>query len=36
MRRWGMTGKQLEFTGFYAAARDDCLRMVLALIFHGV
>lgn len=32
MRRWGMTGKQLEFTGFYVAARDDCLRIVLVTV----
>jgi DNA-directed RNA polymerase specialized sigma24 family protein len=32
MRRWGMTAKQLEFTGFYAAARDDCLRIVLVTV----
>lgn len=32
MRRWGMTGKQLEFTGFYAAARGDCLRIVLVTV----
>ena len=32
MRRWGMTGKQLDFTGFYAAARDDCLRIVLVTV----
>jgi DNA-directed RNA polymerase specialized sigma24 family protein len=27
-----MTGKQLEFTSFYAAARDDCLRIVLVTV----
>ena len=32
MRRWGMTGKQLEFTSFYAAAKDDCLRIVLVTV----
>jgi hypothetical protein len=32
MRRWAMTGKQLEFTSFYAAARDDCLRIVLVTV----
>jgi RNA polymerase sigma-70 factor (sigma-E family) len=32
MRRWGMTGKQLEFTSFYAAARGDCLRIVLVTV----
>lgn len=29
-----MTGKQLEFTSFYAAARDDCLRIVLVTVGH--
>jgi len=29
---WGMTGKQLEFSDFYAAARDDCLRIVLVTV----
>ena len=28
MRNGGMTDKRLEFTGFYDAARDDCLRIV--------
>ena len=27
-----MTGKQSEFTSFYAAARDDCLRIVLVTV----
>ena len=27
-----MTGKQLEFTSFYAAARDDCLRILLVTV----
>lgn len=27
-----MTGKQLEFTSFYAAARGDCLRIVLVTV----
>jgi RNA polymerase sigma-70 factor (ECF subfamily) len=29
---WGMTGKQLEFSSFYASARDDCLRIVLVTV----
>jgi RNA polymerase sigma factor (sigma-70 family) len=28
MRSGGMTDKRLEFTGFYDAARDDCLQIV--------
>ena len=31
MRRPGMTGKQLEFTSFYADAKDRCMRIVLAV-----
>lgn len=29
MRTWGMEQDRHDFTEFYAAARDDCLRMVL-------
>jgi|SRR5689334_6076847 len=29
MRSWGVEGDQHEFAEFYAAARDDCLRVVL-------
>jgi RNA polymerase sigma-70 factor (sigma-E family) len=29
MRRWGVEEDQHEFAEFYAAARDDCLRVVL-------
>lgn len=32
MRIWAMRGKQLEFTSFYAAARDDCLRIVVVAV----
>jgi len=32
MRKWSMTGKQLEFSSFYAAAKDDCLRSVLVTV----
>ena len=32
MRRCGMTGKQADFTSFYAAAKDDCLRIVLVTV----
>jgi hypothetical protein len=27
MRSWGVEQKRLEFAEFYAAARDDCLRI---------
>jgi RNA polymerase sigma-70 factor (sigma-E family) len=29
MRSWGVEQKRREFTEFYAAAKDDCLRIVL-------
>lgn len=29
MRRWGVEEDQREFAEFYAASRDDCLRVVL-------
>lgn len=32
MRRWGVTDKRLEFSDFYAAARDDCLQIVLVTV----
>ena len=32
MRRWGVTDKRLEFADFYAAARDDCLQIVLVTV----
>jgi RNA polymerase sigma-70 factor (sigma-E family) len=32
VRIWGVEQKQLEFSEFYAAARDDCLRIVLVSV----
>ena len=32
MRSWGVEQKRREFTGFYAAAKDDCLRIVLVSV----
>jgi RNA polymerase sigma-70 factor (sigma-E family) len=32
MRSWGVEQKQREFTEFYAAAKDDCLRIVLVSV----
>lgn len=32
MRSWGVEQKRLEFADFYAAARDDCLRIVLVSV----
>jgi DNA-directed RNA polymerase specialized sigma24 family protein len=32
MRRWGVRDKRLEFSDFYAAARDDCLHIVLVTV----
>jgi RNA polymerase sigma-70 factor (sigma-E family) len=32
MRSWGVEQKRLEFAEFYAAARDDCLRIVLVSV----
>ena len=29
MRSWGVEQKRREFTEFYAAAKDDCMRIVL-------
>ena len=29
MRIWGVEQDRLDFAEFYAAARDDCLRIVL-------
>jgi RNA polymerase sigma-70 factor (sigma-E family) len=32
MRSWGVEQKRREFTEFYAAAKDDCLRIVLVSV----
>jgi RNA polymerase sigma-70 factor (sigma-E family) len=32
MRSWGVEQKHREFTEFYAAAKDDCLRIVLVSV----
>jgi RNA polymerase sigma-70 factor (sigma-E family) len=32
MRTWGVEQKRREFTEFYAAAKDDCLRIVLVSV----
>jgi DNA-directed RNA polymerase specialized sigma24 family protein len=32
MRRWGVTDRRGEFSDFYAAARDDCLQIVLVTV----
>jgi RNA polymerase sigma-70 factor (sigma-E family) len=32
MRSWGVEQKLREFTEFYAAAKDDCLRIVLVSV----
>jgi RNA polymerase sigma factor (sigma-70 family) len=32
MRRWGVTDKRREFSDFYAAARDDCLQILLVTV----
>jgi RNA polymerase sigma-70 factor (sigma-E family) len=32
MRSWGVEQERLEFTEFYAAAKDDCLRIVLVSV----
>jgi DNA-directed RNA polymerase specialized sigma24 family protein len=32
MRSWDVTDKRLEFSDFYAAARDDCLQIVLVTV----
>ena len=32
MRIWGVEHNRLEFTEFYAATRDDCLRVVLVRV----
>ena len=32
MRRWGVEQKRREFAEFYAAAKDDCLRIVLVSV----
>jgi DNA-directed RNA polymerase specialized sigma24 family protein len=32
VRRWGVTDRRLEFSDFYAAARDDCLQIVLVTV----
>lgn len=32
MRRWGVTDERVEFSDFYAAARDDCLQIVLVTV----
>ena len=31
-RKWGVEEERREFTEFYAAARDDCLRVVLTVV----
>jgi hypothetical protein len=32
MRNWNVERERLEFTGFYTANRDDCLRIVLVSV----
>jgi DNA-directed RNA polymerase specialized sigma24 family protein len=32
VRRWDVTDKRHEFSDFYAAARDDCLQIVLVTV----
>src|SRR5579862_7361295 len=32
MRNWGVEQKRREFADFYAAAKDDCLRIVLVSV----
>jgi RNA polymerase sigma-70 factor (sigma-E family) len=32
MRRWGVEQKRREFAEFYAAAKDDCLRIVFVSV----
>jgi RNA polymerase sigma-70 factor (sigma-E family) len=32
VRRWGVERNRQEFTEFYAAAKDDCLRIVLVSV----